>query len=192
MTARSSLRRLAPGAGRGSLRGMEASEAVALIRGGIVGPGGTWADLGAGSGTFTRALAELIGEAGVVHAVDQHGGRLPTTGRGARIVPLVADFTGPLPLADLDGVVMANALHFVADPGPALARIVELLKPGGAFILVEYDQTRGSRWVPYPLTPRSFTALARGAGLSEPREIGRQRSRYGPTDIYAAVAFRLG
>src|SRR5262249_54282541 len=40
---------------------MEQSEMVALIRGGVPGPGGIWADLGAGTGNFSWALAELLG-----------------------------------------------------------------------------------------------------------------------------------
>lgn len=177
---------------------METSEAVALIRGGVAGPGGVWADLGAGSGTFTRALAELIGPDGTVHAVDREGDALPrgggrsAVGELARIVPLVADFCDPLPFSALDGIVMANALHFVAEQGPVLARIVDGLRLGGAFILVEYDQRRGSRWVPHPVPPRRFVELARAAGLGEPREIGRRRSLYGPTELVAAVAFRTG
>ena len=38
---------------------------VALIRGGVPRAGGVWADLGAGTGNFTWALAELIGPQGM-------------------------------------------------------------------------------------------------------------------------------
>ena len=34
---------------------------VSLLRGGVPGPGGVWADLGSGAGAFTLALADLIG-----------------------------------------------------------------------------------------------------------------------------------
>ncbi len=43
---------------------------VALLRGGIPGPGGVWADLGAGSGAFTLALAEQLGPSAEIYAVD--------------------------------------------------------------------------------------------------------------------------
>jgi ubiquinone/menaquinone biosynthesis C-methylase UbiE len=44
---------------------------VALIRGGVAEPGGIWADLGAGTGNFTWALAELLGLSATVHAIDR-------------------------------------------------------------------------------------------------------------------------
>lgn len=81
---------------------MQSREAVELIEGGVVG-GGTWADLGAGSGTFTRALAELVGAAGTVYAVDRDARAMAwlTEGAeragGARLLPMVADFRQRLP-----------------------------------------------------------------------------------------------
>src|SRR5690606_17408397 len=99
-------------------------------------------------------------------------------------------FREPLALDDLDGVVMANSLHFVAadEQARVLEKVVTYLRPGGVVVLVEYDQRRGSRWVPYRVPVERFEALAREVGLGAVREIGRRRSRFGPRDIYAAVA----
>ena len=87
---------------------------------------------------------------------------------------------------------MANSLHFVAagTQGRVVTHLTSDLKVGGAFVLVEYDQLRGQPWVPHPVPPARFAELAEGAGLGVPREMGRRRSRYGPKDIYAAVAMR--
>ncbi len=52
---------------------MDHIEMVALIRGAIETPGETWADLGAGTGNFTRALRELLGPQGTIYAVDRDG-----------------------------------------------------------------------------------------------------------------------
>lgn len=175
---------------------MELVDASNLIRAAVTRPGGTWADLGAGSGTFTSAVARLLGEGGVVYAVDRVAGGLAAGVVGApgaaRVVPVVGDLREPLPLADLAGVVMANSLHFVAgaEQADVLTRVVSYLRPEGVVVLVEYDQRRGSPWVPFPVPLERFEVLAAEAGLAVVKEIGRRRSRFGPRDIYAAVAGR--
>ena len=50
---------------------MDRTEMLGLIRGGVDAPGGTWADLGAGTGNFTRVLGELLGPRGTIYAVDR-------------------------------------------------------------------------------------------------------------------------
>ena len=179
---------------------MRVDDAAALIRPAVARPGGVWADLGAGAGTFSRALAALLGAGGTVYAVDRDRRALATLGTGsdvaagtATLVPVVADFTAPLALPALDGALLANALHFVADADqPAvLGRVAALLRPGGALVLVEYDRRAASRWVPYPVSHARFAALAATAGLSEPVLIGERPSAYGGV-LYAAVARRSG
>ncbi|HYN87069.1 MAG TPA: methyltransferase domain-containing protein, partial [Ardenticatenaceae bacterium] len=46
---------------------------IALIRAGVLTPGGVWADLGAGTGNFTWARRELLGPEGTIYAVDRDG-----------------------------------------------------------------------------------------------------------------------
>src|SRR5919201_5026162 len=95
--------------------GIDTRDAVALLRGGVPRPGGTWLDLGAGRGTFTRALATLLGPAGRVYAVDRDPGAVAAlrawAARQARerareealVVPVESDFTGPLDIATFGG-----------------------------------------------------------------------------------------
>lgn len=173
---------------------MTHAEAVALIQDGVPTSGGVWADLGAGSGVFTRALANLLGDGGLVHAVDRDARVLtltqgPVPG-GARIRPQRADFTRPLNLRDLDGLLMANALHFV-EHQVILPLVLSYLKPRGLFVLVEYDLTTSNPWVPFPLSWARFCSLAPKVGLTEPLELGRRRSRFGHRDLYAAVSRKV-
>ncbi|MBM4409314.1 MAG: methyltransferase domain-containing protein [Chloroflexi bacterium] len=178
---------------------MEHADHLALLRPAVV-PGGTWADLGSNTGAFTLALAELLRPAGTIWSVDRDARSLETqaarlrglpAGMAARVLPLVGDFTRPLALPPLDGVVMANSLHFVRDPVPLLARLVALLRPGGRFVLVEYDADRGNHWVPHPISSERWPAVAAAAGLCDVREIGRRGSRF-LNAIYSAVAVRPG
>ena len=170
---------------------MNHTDAVSLIRAGVANKGGVWADLGAGSGVFTRALADLLGPEGQVFAVDRQPSHLAEREpeRGT-IIPLQADFTRALELPPLDGLLMANALHFVRRHERVLRGLVRHLKPGGTFLLVEYDLSRGSPWIPFPVPFGRFQTLAPRVGLSEVREVGRRPSRYGPRELYAAVAVK--
>jgi ubiquinone/menaquinone biosynthesis C-methylase UbiE len=158
------------------------------------GEGGTWADLGAGTGAFTLALADLIGPHGVIHAIDRDRGALDEL-RSAFVssVPQAelrvrnADFTRRLDLADLDGVVMANSLHFVEDKAAVLALVRGYLKRGGRLLVVEYDSDRGNAWVPHPFTFETWRELARDAGFVETRKLATVPSRF-LHRIYSALS----
>jgi SAM-dependent methyltransferase len=175
---------------------LEHADHVALIRDGIAEPGGIWADFGSGSGAFTLALADLLGTGGEIYSIDLDrralqrqqadlARRFPET----VLHPLVADFSQPLALPPLDGIVMANALHFQRDKDVVLRHVLHDLKPGGRLILVEYNTDHGNRWVPYPFSYPTWEALAERAGLSGTRLLARRPSRF-LGEIYSALSFR--
>jgi SAM-dependent methyltransferase len=176
---------------------MDHDDHVALLRP-AVAPGGIWADIGAGEGAFTLALADLLGPGGRIVAVDRDDGALRTNEARVRarfptvaIEVLRADLTGPLELPDLDGLVAANSLHFVArDRQVDVVRaLADHLRPGGTFIVVEYDADHGNPWVPHPFAYRSWERMATVAGLTGTRRIGRVPSRFLGA-IYSAASDR--
>ncbi len=173
---------------------MDHDDHVRLIRGGVEGAGSTWADLGSGTGAFTLALADLLGPSGVIHSVDRDVAALRTQAEAVhRRFPAttleqhVADFTRPLDLPPLDGLVMANSLHFVRDKGSVLELVRGLLRPGGRLVLVEYDADRGNPWVPFPVSSRTWLGLATAAGFVDTRELERVPSRFLGA-IYSAIS----
>ena len=185
---------------------MNASDAAALIAGAVPPAEGprsamrVWADLGAGAGTFTQALAGLLGPGARVYAVDRERRAIAALERlaasvrpGAIVIPRRADFADPasldgLNLPPLDGILLANALHFVpaADQATVLARLVTRLRPRGRLVVAEYDGRGPSRWVPAPVSLERLRELL-PAGVGPLREVGRRPSAYGGV-IYAAVA----
>jgi ubiquinone/menaquinone biosynthesis C-methylase UbiE len=177
---------------------MDHRDHVGLIRAGVEGAGPRWLELGAGEGAFTVALADLLGAAADIvaldrdasalrHLADELARRFP----GRDLETRVVDFRDALPAGPFDGVLAANSLHFVTDPVAVLRRAAAVLRPGGRLVVVEYDADEGNRWVPHPFSSRRFAMLAGEAGLRDPHEIGRVPSRFLGA-IYAARAERPG
>ncbi len=170
---------------------------VDLIRRGVPGPGGVWADLGAGTGNFTWALAELLGPSATIHALDRDGraveaqrARLTHDPPAATVLPRQADVLRPFELPPLDGVLLANLLHFVRDQHGLLRRLHNLVRPGGSLLVVEYEQTAPIPWVPYPLPLTRLATLVTEAGFTPAAQVGARRSPSSGRLLYAAVANR--
>jgi SAM-dependent methyltransferase len=161
------------------------SKAQILLKPAVEGLAGIWADLGCGDGIFTYLLAILLQPGSQIYAVDKNrrslqalecnllGLKLPVA-----IQPMLADFTRPLALPPLDGLVLANSLHFVKQKQPVLARLVDLLGPGGRLVLVEYNTGRGNYAVPHPLNETQFLALADAVGLQQAQIVSRAPSTF--------------
>ena len=151
--------------------------------------------MGAGEGAFTMALADLLGPGAHITAVYRDAGalrrlavemgrRFPAT----QVDTIAADFRRPLPLSGLDGIVMANSLHFLRDKSSVLASVRAMLQPGGRLIVVEYGSDRGNPWVPHPFTYARWERMAAEAGFEGTRQLGTVPSRY-LGSMYSAVTF---
>jgi ubiquinone/menaquinone biosynthesis C-methylase UbiE len=175
---------------------MNHSDHVNLLRGGVPERGGVWADLGAGTGAFTLALADLLGPGGIIYAVDRDRGALAQLERAMqRRFPETtlhvrqADFTQPLDLPLLNGVVMANSLHFHRAKEPIIQRVRSMLKSGGRLIVIEYNTEQGNRWVPYPMSYSAWETLARRTGFKRTHLLDRHPSRF-LREIYSAISVK--
>jgi ubiquinone/menaquinone biosynthesis C-methylase UbiE len=142
----------------------------------IPNSGGVWADIGCGEGIFTVVLYELVGPDCEIYAVDKKQRNLQMLlNNFEEIYPeavvhgVNSDFRQPLDIPALDGFVMANALHFIPDDEKraVLSRLVNLLKPGGRAIIIEYNARRGNFAVPHPLDELGFLELAKEIGLQD-------------------------
>ena len=176
---------------------MNHDDHVNLLRPAALNSGGTWADFGAGGGAFTLALRELIGQDAIIYAVDKDRARLNELeeayrarfGDSQNLHIVAADFSRSIKLPLLDGIVMANSLHYFKDKEKILRQVRTYPKPNGILLLVEYDVDRGNMWVPYPLSFESFRALAPRVGFSEPRLLATHPSSF-LREFYSAIAYK--
>ncbi len=135
-------------------------------------PGGVLLDMGCGAGAYTLALAEAVGDGGLVHAVDLWAEGIERLRdeigrRGLKNVStLVADLGKPLPLPGdgMDLILMATVLHdleagTVRDT--ALAEVRRLLKRHGTFAVVEFKKIPGPPGPPVAvrLSPEELEAM---------------------------------
>ncbi|GAB4513619.1 MAG: hypothetical protein OHK0046_14550 [Anaerolineae bacterium] len=165
---------------------MTHDELVALIRPGITTTGGTWADFGAGTGHFTRALRDVLGAEAVIHAVDRDAAALRQQEKD--ILTHTADFTKPLNLPLLEGALMANALHFILNQQAALAQVLSYLRPGGVLILVEYAVNAPRSFIPHPVPYTRFVTLAEKLDLVDIRQLHTRTSPRTGLAMYSAAA----
>jgi ubiquinone/menaquinone biosynthesis C-methylase UbiE len=175
---------------------MDHSNHVNLLRPAKLSPGGEWADFGAGSGAFTLALRELIGNDAMIHAVDKDRAALNELeyahrarfGPNSNLIPLAGDFSKPLQLPPLDGIVMANSLHYFRNKRKTLEHVRSFLKPNGLLLVVEYNVDRGNPWVPYPFSFETFCEMVKDTEFQQPRLLAKAPSSF-LREFYSAVCF---
>lgn len=166
---------------------MKQTDAIALISKGIeIGAPQRWADLGCGSGTFTAALLRLLPAGSQIEAIDRQRQQLN--------IPVgftMANFeTDDLKLTALNGILMANSLHYVKDQKKLIAKLEAYFSGSRNFLIVEYDTDNANPWVPYPLSFPSLTNLFNDLGYDQITKLGEHPSAYNRTRIYAALIQR--
>jgi len=176
---------------------MDHKDHVNLLRPADIKPGGSWADLGAGSGAFTLAIRELGGPTASIYAVDKDRASLHQLEQAYRarfgdlqnLNLIVGDFSRTLNIPPLDGIVMANSLHFFKDKEKILRHVSSYLKPNGMLLIVEYNVDSGNPWVPYPFSFETYRKLAPRTNFSEPRLLAKVPSRF-LREFYSAACYK--
>jgi ubiquinone/menaquinone biosynthesis C-methylase UbiE len=147
-----------------------------------------WADLGCGAGTFTEALSNILPENSEIIAIDKSQQKLPLSYQNSvKIAFLHSDFEKEeLQLPSLDGILMANSIHYVKNKSELLKRLITLFKERPKFLLVEYDTSSANPWVPFPLPFSELKKLIDDVGLTSIEKIGERNSLYGEK-MYSAL-----
>lgn len=103
----------------------------------------TVADIGAGTGYFSRKMATRVGKSGTVYAVDvqpEMVGKLKFAAKShANIKPVLStEMDVMLPANSLDLAIMVDVYHELAYPFEVMQSVLKALKPNGQLVLVEY------------------------------------------------------
>ncbi|MEP7107061.1 MAG: methyltransferase domain-containing protein [Ferruginibacter sp.] len=149
-----------------------------------------WADLGCGEGLFTVALSRMLTEGSIIYGIDKKSLiKSRVTGNGVKIIARKLDFVNDdLVLQNLDGILLANSIHYVKDKLGFIGKMKLCLKPLAHFLIVEYDiEVPVAVWVPYPLSFLSMTRLFKSAGFNQIKKLGERSSVYGNRNIYSAL-----
>jgi len=168
------------------------SEAAALIEEGIsqTEKVQVWADLGCGSGVFTLALAELLQKGSTILAVDENLsalGMIPSNAYDVNIEKRNEDFERLDFPGGLDGVIMANSLHYVKDQSPFLKDVKNYLKRDACIIIIEYEADQSNPWIPFPISFQSLQQLITDAGFGQIKKLHERRSTIRGGTMYSAL-----
>lgn len=105
------------------------------------------ADIGAGSGYFTRRFAAKVGPKGTVYAIDIEPGMLAAVRKDAKerkldnIIPILADLDDPnIPPGGVDTVFICDTVHHIADRPAYYRRIAAALRQGGRIVIVDFHE----------------------------------------------------
>lgn len=166
---------------------------VNLIRKAVPRGNAVWADLGSGWGAFTLALRDLAGSDVEIYSIDSNKLSLRRQIQsfrsdfpGSNVHFWVEDFTQYLNVPPLDGILMANSLHYVEDQVAFLQKLKTYLKPSGKLVIVEYNTNKKNIWLPYPIDFTTFSSLVVQAGFTNPIMLETIKLEW--HDMYSAVA----
>lgn len=114
------------------------------------------ADIGAGTGLYTRMFSKAAGENGWVYAVDisppflQHiRQRAKQEGQSNITTVLCADDSTGLPPASIDFAFICDTYHHFEYPQSTLASLVRAMKPGASLVVIDFIRIEGQsdQWV---------------------------------------------
>jgi ubiquinone/menaquinone biosynthesis C-methylase UbiE len=132
-------------------------------------PGMRVADLGAGTGYFSRYLAAAVGESGTVFAVDTephlvvHLRERAEREHLSNLVPILASADTPrLPAGCVDLVLIVDTVHHIDDRINYLRRLQGVLTPDGRVVVVDFKKQAD-----IPVGPPPEHRLARAQVVEE-------------------------
>jgi len=136
-----------------------------------VQPGMKVADIGAGSGLFTRPIAKSVAPA-TIYAVDIDADLLKIIDRRAKdagvtnIHTVLAAADDPKLPEPVDLIFICDALHHIANQGSYLKTIRKYLAPGGRVAVIDFSETWPEGHEKLRFSVAQFEAWMKDAGFT--------------------------
>lgn len=92
-----------------------------------------------------------------------------------------------LKLSGLDGILIANAIHYVAEKAALIRKLEPMFTGSPRFIMIEYDTDRANPWVPFPITFKQLQALFGTLGYRTIVKVSERHSAYSSGNMYCAL-----
>jgi ubiquinone/menaquinone biosynthesis C-methylase UbiE len=159
----------------------------------MLGPGTVVADVGAGKGDLTFALAREVGPKGHVFATEIDSERLRALREAlvagklnnVTVIDASGNETGLSPNC-CDAIVLRRVYHHLTDPSGINASLLRSLRPGGVLAVIDF--------APPPLLGRGDLGVPQDVVVAEVKSRGFELLRLindwpgrGPLDSYCAV-----
>jgi ubiquinone/menaquinone biosynthesis C-methylase UbiE len=129
-----------------SERRLEGLQVIKVIETLKVKPGDHVADIGSGSGVFTRPLAQKVGAKGVVYAVDidpeliKYVEKTAAEQKLTNIKTLLAAEADPKLPAPVDLIVIIDTMHHIANQPTYVKGLKKYLKPNGRVAIIDFSK----------------------------------------------------
>jgi arsenite methyltransferase len=138
-------------------------------------PGQSVADIGAGTGVFTRRMANAVKPGGTVYAVDidqallDHIAESATEEGIGNVVPVLGEYDDPRLPDNVDLALINDVLHHIEHRDVYLKNLAGYLNPGGRVALIEFKPELGGHKDDPALqvTQAQATAWMTAAGLKQ-------------------------
>lgn len=158
-------------------------------------PGDRVADFGAGSGYFTKVLAEAVGPEGRVYACEIQKQLVEAIGELVRrehlenVQILWSDLEASggtkIEAATLDVGILVNTLFQVEDKAAAIREVSRTLRPGGKFFVIDWNES----WGGLGPRPQEVVTATDARALIEPHGFVLERE-FDAGDHHYGLAFK--
>jgi|SRR5262245_13074443 len=125
------------------VEGLQINKIIEALK---IKPGQRICDLGAGSGLFSRPLAQKVGDKGIVYAVDidpeliKHIDRTIAEHKLTSIKTILASEADPKLPEKVDLIVIIDTMHHIANQPAYIKGLKQYLKPGARIAVIDFNK----------------------------------------------------